>query len=168
MLDSSTSTGLEVALSTNSPPTLVAEAREDASEPSTPSEISFEVEIEEDQDMPQQPLDPQAHPFRPVSPFSALSILGAYAVGQTQEQVQEITKQIAATLQRRELEFRAHKQRLREGNKWARSDIARLRTEAHQQANRTPPCPQGFVPNGPSFVHFQVPFGGRSAQARYI
>ena len=79
---------------------MAAEAHEDAPEPSTPSEISFEVKIEEDQDMPQRPLDPRAHPFRPVSPFSTLSILGAYVAGQTQEQVQEITKQIAATLQR--------------------------------------------------------------------
>ena len=169
MSDSSVSTGPEVALSTNSPPTPVAETREDAPEPSTPSEISFEVKkIEEDQDMPQRPLDPRACPFRPVSPFSALSILGAYAAGQTQEQVQEITEQIAATLQWRELEFRAREQRLQEGNERARSDIARLRAEAHQRANRTPPCPQGFIPNGPSFVHFWVPFGGQSTQARYV
>ena len=58
MSDSSASTGPEVALSTSSPPTPAAETREDAPEPSTPSEIFFEVEIEEDQDMPQRPLDP--------------------------------------------------------------------------------------------------------------
>ena len=133
--------GPEVALSNSPPLTPVAETHEDAPEPSTPSEVSFEVEIEEDQDMPQRPLDPRAHPFHPVSPFSALSILRAYAAGQTQEQVQEITEQIAATLQRRELEFQACKQRLREGNERAWSDIARLRAEAHQRANRTPPCP---------------------------
>ena len=58
MSDSSASTGPEVTLSTNSPPIPVAETHKDAPEPSTPSEISFEVEIEEDQDMPQRPLDP--------------------------------------------------------------------------------------------------------------
>ena len=89
---------------------MVVEAYEDAPEPSTPSEVSFEVEIEEDHDMPQQPLDPRACPFCPVSPFSALSILRAYAVGQTQKQVQEITEQIAATLQRLEHKFWAREQ----------------------------------------------------------
>ena len=87
MSDSSASTGPEVALSTSSPPTPVAETREDVPKPSTPSEVSFEVEIEEDQDMPQCPLDPRACPFHPVFPFLALSILRAYAAGQTQEQV---------------------------------------------------------------------------------
>ena len=135
MSNSSTSTGPEVALSNSPPPTTVAETHEDVPEPSTPSEVSFEVEIEEDQDTPQRPLDPQACPFHPVSPFSALSILGAYTAGQTQEQVREITKQITATLQWRELEFQAHKQRLQEGNEQARSDINRLRAEAHQRAN---------------------------------
>ena len=116
MSNSSASIGPEVALSTSPPPTVVAEAHEDAPKLLTPSEISFEVKIEEDHDMPQRPLDPRACPFRPVSPFSALLILGAYAVGQTQEQVQEITEQITATLQRQELEFWAHEQQLREGN----------------------------------------------------
>ena len=100
MSNSSASTGPEVALSTSPIPATTTETHEDALEPPTPSEVSFEVEIEEDHDMPQRPLDPRARPFRPVSPFSALSILGAYAVGQTQEQVREITEQIAATLQR--------------------------------------------------------------------
>ena len=168
MSNSSASTGPEVALSTSPIPTATAEPHENTLEPLTPSEVSFEVEIEEDHDMPQRPLDPRARPFRPVSPFSALSILGAYAARQTQEQVREITEQIAATLQRREHKFRAREQQLREGNERARSDINRLRAEAHQRANRVPPCPQGFVPNGPSFVHFRVPFGGRSAQARYV
>ena len=76
MSDSSTSTGLEIALSTSSLPPMATEVHENAPEPPTPSEISFEVEIEEDQDMPQQPLNPRACPFRPVSPFLALSILG--------------------------------------------------------------------------------------------
>ena len=160
MSNSSVSTGPEIALSTSPIPVATTEAHEDAPKSSTPSEISFEVEVEEDRNTPRCPLDPRARPFRPVSPFSALLILGAYMAGQTQEQVQEITKQIAATLQRREREFRACEQRLREGNERARSDINRLRAEAHQRANRVPPCPQGFVPNGPSFVHFQVPFGG--------
>ena len=132
MSNSSASTGPEVALSNSSPPTPVEETHKDAPKPSTPSEVSFEVEIEADQDMPQQPLDPQARPFHPVSPFLALSILRAYTAGQTQEQVQEITEQIAATLQRRELEFQAREQRLREGNERAQSDINRLRAEAHQ------------------------------------
>ena len=100
MSNSSASTGPEVALSTSLIPAVTTEAHEEAPKPSTPSEVSFEVEIEEDHNMPQRPLDPRAHPFRPVSPFSALSILGAYVAGQTQEQVQEITEQIAATLQR--------------------------------------------------------------------
>ena len=126
MSNSSASTGPEVALSTSPIPAVTTEAHEDAPEPSTPSEVSFEVEIEEDHDMPQRPLDPRARPFHPVSPFSALSILGAYTAGQTQEQVQEITEQIAATLQRKEHKFRAREQRLREGNEWARSDINRL------------------------------------------
>ena len=105
MSNSSTSTGPEIALSTSPIPAATTGAHEDAPEPSTPSEISFEVEIEEDHDMPQRPRNPRARPFRPVSPFSALSILGAYVAGQTQEQVQEITEQIATTLQRREHEF---------------------------------------------------------------
>ena len=92
--------GPEIALSTSPLPPTATEVHEDASEPSTPSVVSFEVEIEEDQDMPQRPLNPRACPFHPVSPFSALSILGAYAAGQTQEQVQEITRQIAATVTR--------------------------------------------------------------------
>ena len=79
--------GLEIALSTSPILAATAEAHENAPKPSTPSEVSFEVEIEEDHNMPQRPLDPRARPFRPVSPFSALSILGAYAAGQTQEQV---------------------------------------------------------------------------------
>ena len=45
--------GPEVALSASPPPTTVVEAHEDAPEPPTPSEISFEVKIEEDHDMPQ-------------------------------------------------------------------------------------------------------------------
>ena len=100
MSNSSASTGPEVALSTSPIPAATTEAHEDPLEPPTLSEISFKVEIEEDHDMPQQPLDPRARPFHPVSPFSALSVLGAYVAGQTQEQVREITEQIAATLQR--------------------------------------------------------------------
>ena len=58
MSNSSASTGPEVALSTSPVPAATIEAHEDALEPPTPSEVSFEVEIEEDQDMPQQPFDP--------------------------------------------------------------------------------------------------------------
>ena len=52
MSNSSASTGLEVALSTSPIPAATVEAHEDAPEPSTPSEISFEVEIKEDHNMP--------------------------------------------------------------------------------------------------------------------
>ena len=45
--------GLEVVLSTSPPPTMVVKAHKDAPKPSTPSEVSFEVEIEEDHEMPQ-------------------------------------------------------------------------------------------------------------------
>ena len=58
MSNSSASTGLEIALSTSPTPAATTGAHEDAPEPSTPSEISFEVEIEEDYDIPQHLLDP--------------------------------------------------------------------------------------------------------------
>ena len=100
MSDSSASIGPEITLSTSPLLPTVSETNKDAPEPSTPSHISFEVKIEKDQDMPQQPLNPLDPAFHPVSPFSALSILRAYTVRQTQEQVQEIIGQITTTLQR--------------------------------------------------------------------
>ena len=124
--------GSKITLSISPLLSTVSKTNEDASEPSTPSHVLFEIEIEEDQDMPQQPLNPLNPVFCLVSPFSALSILGAYAVGQTQEQVQEIMRQIAATLQRQEQEFWAHKQQLQARNEQAWLDINRLRVKAHQ------------------------------------
>ena len=50
--------GPEIALSTSPLPPTVTEVHEDAPKTLTPSEVSFEVEIEEDQDMPQRPLNP--------------------------------------------------------------------------------------------------------------
>ena len=53
MSNSSASTGPEIAFSISPPPVMAKEVHENVPKPLTPSEVSFEVEIEEDQDMPQ-------------------------------------------------------------------------------------------------------------------
>lgn len=69
--------------------------------------------------MPQQLLDLKASTFYLISPFLALSILRVYTTGQTQEQVQEVTNQITATLQVWEQKFQAQEQQLQAVNKRA-------------------------------------------------